>query len=353
MIEFFKRFSISIFLGANICTILLMWLCVALTFVSPDVFPRLSLLTLAFPVFLLVDILFIIFWLLFKARLVWIPIAGALLIGGYILDYSPLNIGNNNGEASDSSITIISYNVNYLRTKEQQTELIQFINTTDADIVCVQELDKNFLNYYNKWIDSAAYHTLKAGNVAILSRFPILSDTIHIDFPTRTNHCFACWIDCFGDSILVINGHLESNHLSREEKDEYTNTIIDPNREAIKSSSKMLLDKLSEAAAYRGIQADSVYAVVKRNAGHPAIVCGDFNDTPISYAYQRINRHLTSAYREAGFGPGFTYTRRSFPVRIDHLLYSDDWNCVSCRIDKSVSASDHYPLIVRLTKKIR
>ena len=70
-----KRISVSLFLGANLCTIVLMWLCVALTFVSPDIIPRLSLLTLAFPVFLAVDLLFVIFWLLFKARLVWVPIA--------------------------------------------------------------------------------------------------------------------------------------------------------------------------------------------------------------------------------------------------------------------------------------
>ena len=163
----------------------------------------------------------------------------------------------------------------------------------------------------------------------------------------------ACWIDCNGDSLFIVNNHLESNHLSPEEKDEYTNTIIDPNRESIRNSSQMLMGKLSEAAAYHGAQADSICADIKRNADYPTIVCGDLNDTPISYVYQRFAHHLTSAYREAGNGPGFTYSRRSFPVRIDHLFYSDDWNCTSCRIDRAVSSSDHYPLIVRLSKKER
>ncbi len=346
----FKRISVGLFLGINLFTILLLWLCGGLTFVSPDMLPRLSLLTLLFPGFLFVDFLFIVFWLLFRARLVWVPIAGALLVGGYILDYCPLNFADNdNGE--DSILTIISYNVGYMNTDEQREELFQFINTTNADIVCLQEASGSVINKYKKWLNSISYNVLRSGSIATFSRLPFLSDTIHIDYPTRKNHSMACWINFHGDSLLVINNHLESNGLSQEEKDDYTHTIIEPNREAIKSNSKMLLSKLSEAAAYRGAQADSIRALVERNTGKPIIVCGDLNETPISYTYQRLARCLNSAYRQRGKGPGFSYSRRSFPVRIDHLFYSDDWSCTSCSIDRTISASDHYPLIVRLSKK--
>lgn len=352
MKELFKRFSISLFLGANLCTILLLWLCVALTYISPDLMPRLSVLTLAFPVFLAVDLLFIIFWLLFHARLVWVPILGALLIGGYVLDYCPLHFGESS-EDSDTTLTIISYNVGTLSTNEQKEEFIRFINIADADIVCLQELSKSFITSHQQWLDSLGYDYLQTSTIVVFSRLPFLSDTIHIDYPTRNNHSMACWIDCRGDSLLVINNHLESNKLSTEEKDGYTNAIIEPNREAIKNSSHQLMGKLSKAAAYRGIQADSIRALAERNADHPVIVCGDFNETPISYTYQRLARRLSSAYREAGFGPGFTYSRRSFPVRIDHLFFSKDWTCSSCSINRTVLASDHYPLIVRLSKKER
>lgn len=353
MKELFKRFSVSLFLGANLCTILLLWLCVALTFISPELIPRLSLLTLAFPVFLCVDVLFVVFWLLFHARLVWVPIVGALLVSGYILDYCPLHFsGNNNKEDSDSTITIISFNVGHMTNDEQRAELIRFINTTDADIVCLQELSKKFLSDHKEWIDSTSYHTLQSSNEAILSRFPFLSDTIHIDYPTRSNHSIACWINCYGDSLLLVNNHLESNHLSPEEKDDYTHAIKEPDREAIKNSSHLLMGKLSEAAAYRGAQTDSICSFIDRYAGYATIVCGDLNETPVSYTYQRLANRLTSAYRQAGNGPGFTYSRRSFPVRIDHLFFSSHWTCTSCCIDRTVSSSDHYPIIVRLSKKV-
>lgn len=353
MITLFKRFSISIFLGANLCTILLLWLCVGLTFISPSLIPRLSILTLAFPIFLFVDVLFIVFWLLFHARLVWVPILGALVVGGYILDYCPLHFGTNNYDeegASDSTITVISYNVGYITTDEQRSELLRFLKTTDADIVCLQEISNSFFTDRKDWLDSISYRHLQSGTEAILSRLPLLSDTLHIEYPTRSNHSIACWIDCDGDSLLLVNNHLESNQLSTEEKEEYTNAIIDPHRQTIKSSSRKLMSKLSEAAAYRGAQTDSICSLIKCNADHAAIVCGDLNETPISYTYQRLADCLTSAYREAGNGPGFTYSQRSFPVRIDHIFFSSHWTCESCCINRTISSSDHYPLIVRLRK---
>lgn len=353
MKKFFKRFSISIFLGANLCTILLMWLCVALTFVSPSLFPRFSLLTLAFPVFLFVDVLFIVFWLLFHVRLIWVPIVGALVVGGYVLDYCPLRLNSNDHEGGDSIMTVISYNIGQVKNEEQRAELVRFLNVSDADIVCLQEAGSNFLSNHKAWLDSTSYHILQSGGMVFLSRFTILSDTIHIEFPTRSNHSLACWVDCFGDSLLLVNNHLESNHLSPEEKDDYAHAIKEPGREAIKNSSHQLMGKLSEAAAYRGVQTDTVCSFIDRYAGHSIIVCGDLNETPISYTYQQLASRFTSAYRQAGTGPGFTYTRRSFPVRIDHLFFSDHWTCTSCRIDRSISASDHYPVIVRLRRKVR
>ena len=350
-----KRLSISLFLGANLCTILLLWLCVALTFVSPDVMPRLSLITLAFPIFLVVDILFIFFWLLFHARLVWVPIVGALLIGGYILDYCPIHFSNNNNnnKLADTTITVVTFNVSYIESdEEKQNELIRFLNTANADIVCLQELNKSFFKDHKAWLGTTAYHTLQSINVAILSRHPFLSEALNIDYPTRSNHSIACWIDYQGDSLLLVNNHLESTHLSPAEKDDYANAIIEPGRQAIENSSRMLLGKLSEAAAYRGAQADSICALIDHNASHPVIICGDFNDTPISYTYQKLAHRLTSAYREKGMGPGFSFSQRFFPVRIDHIFHSSNWACQSCCIDKSISTSDHYPLVARLSKKV-
>ena len=265
-----KRLAISIILGANLCTILLLWLSVALTYISPEHLPRLSLLTLAFPVFLAANILFLLFWLLFKARLTWVPIAGMLLVGGHILDYTPLNLqSNSNNPAADTTLTIITYNANYPKSKEESTQtLLQHLKTTNADIVCIQEISRQFFNRNRKWLDSTDYQVRQDHSIAILSKHPFLSDAIHIDYPTRKNHSVACWINYYGDSLLVINNHLESNHLSNKDKDEYTHTIIDPNQQAIKNSTHILIDKLSKAANYRGAQTDSICSIIDHNLNH-------------------------------------------------------------------------------------
>ena len=101
------RLLTGIFLGANICTILLMWLAVLSTFVSPATHPTLSLLGLFFPVFVAMDIAFFFFWLIFRFTLVWVPLTGLLVIAGYAMDYCPVNT---RVYPSDSAICVVMRN---------------------------------------------------------------------------------------------------------------------------------------------------------------------------------------------------------------------------------------------------
>jgi endonuclease/exonuclease/phosphatase family metal-dependent hydrolase len=57
------------------------------------------------------------------------------------------------------------------------------------------------------------------------------------------------------------------------------------------------------------------------------MVCGDFNDVPLSYSYQTISRNLLDAFREAGTGIERTY-KGPFPsFRIDYILFSKKLAC--------------------------
>ena len=47
---------------------------------------------------------------------------------------------------------------------------------------------------------------------------------------------------------------------------------------------------------------------------------------------------------EAGWGPGFSYNRNFLYFRIDHLFVNKGFKVLKCRVDNSISASDHYPL---------
>ena len=73
------------------------------------------------------------------------------------------------------------------------------------------------------------------------------------------------------------------------------------------------------------------------------LVCGDFNDTPISYTHRTIQGPLQDAYAASGCGVGVTYNENFFWFRIDDILHSANMKPINCTVDK-VRYSDHYPL---------
>lgn len=348
----FVRLLTGIFLGANICTILLMWLAVLSTFIPPASHPTLSLLGLCFPIFVAVDIAFFFFWLIFRFTLVWVPLAGLLVIAGYAMDYCPVNT---RVYPSDSAICVVTYNMGGAKDEESRLEVIRYLRQKSADIVCLQEVWGNLMERpeFTQMADSMGYHLVKGHGNCILSRFPVLGDTLHIGYPTRNNSSMACWIYCQADSLLLVSNHLESNALSDSDKTEYKNMILDPEQERVEQGSKLLLRKLRDAARYRGAQTDTLCALIDRNEGKSILMCGDYNDTPVSYTYQRLAGRLDCAYRKAGRGVGFTYSHGGIYVRIDHVFTSSDWQCLKCYTDEDITASDHLPVVAYLQKKDR
>jgi len=346
----FVRVLIGIFLGANVCTILLMWLAVISTYVSPSSHPTLSLFGLFFPIFVAVDIAFVFFWLIFRFYLVWVPLVGLMVVASYTLDYCPVNTKE---YLSDSAICVITYNLGGAKEEENRQEIVNYLREKSPDIVCFQEIFGSLVNMpdFLHFVDSMGYHFVKGKGKYILTRFPILGDTLHIDYPTRNNSSMACWIHCQGDSLLLVSNHLESNALSDSDKTEYRNMILDPEQQRVEQGSRILLHKLRDAAHYRGAQTDTLCALVDRNLGKSILVCGDFNDTPISYTYQRLADRLDCVFRKIGRGVGFTYSQNGIYVRIDHIFASSDWQCIKCYVDYSIKASDHFPVVAYLQKK--
>ena len=41
-----------------------------------------------------------------------------------------------------------------------------------------------------------------------------------------------------------------------------------------------------------------------KSCPYPIIICGDFNDTPVSYAYQQLGDNMIDAFLESGNGIG-------------------------------------------------
>jgi endonuclease/exonuclease/phosphatase family metal-dependent hydrolase len=82
---------------------------------------------------------------------------------------------------------------------------------------------------------------------------------------------------------------------------------------------------------------------------YPTIVCGDFNDTPMSYAYNQFNRSLMDAFRNCSSGIGSTYVGKVPAGRIDYIFHTNDLNSSHFVIQEE-AYSDHRAISCKIFK---
>lgn len=345
---------VSLLAGANVTTILLMLATCLSTWISPAAFPRLSLAGLAFPVFLAINLCFIIAWLLVSWRGVWLPIVGMLLCGGYIWDYCPVNFE----EKTDKGYLVLSFNVaNYVSDSINNidgNQSVEYIVASGADVICLQEsaYGKHHTDL-TKQLKARGYDVRGRSGMSIFSKWPFVGDIVYSTSQEYGNGSLACLINIDGDTTLVVNNHLQSNAISPQEKKDYISAISSINKDKMESSGRILLSRIAIAAEKRAEQTDTLCNLVERNQHRSIIVAGDMNDTPISYTYRRLTKHLKSAYRESGSGLGFSFVTKGFPVRIDHIFVSENLNTLFTYIDKEINSSDHLPILTRVSKSAK
>ena len=149
-----------------------------------------------------------------------------------------------------------------------------------------------------------------------------------------------------GEETLIINVHLESFHLRRTDGEDYLRLVSQGQALRLKDA---LSSKLAPTFRAHGVQANIIHQLIQSYGTERVIVCGDFNDTPLSYTRRKIADGLKDAFVERGNGFGFTFKTRPFIVRIDHILYGSAFRAISCEVDKTASESDHHPIKAVLT----
>jgi len=350
-----KKLTIQMLVGANVATIVLMLLTGYSDRLYPVDHPVLSTLGMVFPFFLLVNVGFLLFWLLFKWTKAWVPVVGFCLAYVPIRIYMPIH---GLSEQPEDAIKLVSYNVcafSYDGGKNNRFEdVCEYLREQKPDIVCLQEDVETWRhNEFSSFEKTLAYndtvelhHSAKARNcLGIHTRFPILRRE-RIPYESACNGSAAWWLKVGKDTVIVINNHFESCHLNKADRRQYQQILKgEMGRDSVRSESRTLLVKLAESNAKRAPQIDRVCQYVKDHPGYPVIVCGDFNDNPISYSRHAMSQLLTDCYVESGRGIGLSYNQNGFFFRIDHLFCSENIQPYNCRIDDKIDASDHYPLV--------
>lgn len=352
-------------LVVNLAVALVLIGCAYSPLLPPATLPLLSLAGLAFPFALAGNILFIIAWLLVRRRYAWLSVIACFLCMPQIRAFVPFNVDHQ--KAPSDAIKLVSYNILSTNltpsTANRDNPLITYLEECGADIICLQEFPFASLNssakakklladYPYKSYDVSKDGEMAANFLCCLSKYPILS-VEKLDFGSSTsNGCTKYRILHDTDTIVVYNCHLQSNQLDSNDKSAYEQLLAKPQKDNIKTDeTKTLVKKLRDASVKRAEQADIILADVCQETSPYIIVCGDYNDSPISYTRRQLTAKLDDAFIGSGNGPGISYNRNKMYYRIDHILHSSAFESYACKVDHTVKISDHYPISCYLEKR--
>ena len=371
-----KKWLCRILAAINVIVVALMIITGYSGYVSPVDHATIAASGLVFPLVLAADVVFIFIWLVLHWRYVLIPVLGIIVCYAPVRTYIPVNVVS---EPPEGAIKVLTFNVHLFEGwryhSRRDNPTVNYLLETDADIICLQEAGLSEVRNVkvDKLMAKGGYpymaRTMNQSNgIALYSKWPILS-TERIPYPSAGNVSDASRVLINGDTVLVVNNHLETYGLSTEDKVEFgemvsgkdlLNSTADETdkgqgdakkKKKGKKRSTTFLAMVERANRKRAPQADAVAAYIRGSGAKSVIVCGDFNDHPLSYAHHTIGKGLTDCFVAGGNGPGYTYDHNRMYVRIDHIFCSKDWRCYSCYVDHNVKVSDHYPVICTLKKR--
>ena len=332
----------------NILLIIITFIAYLLPFLSPKLFPILSVLTLVMPLFFILNGLFFIYWLFqFKKRMI---LSGIVLLIGITFINKFYKFSAKVYPEDEKDFVVMSYNVRlfnlfkWIDKDDVAGAVLEFINEKNPDILCIQEFSSSatidLKVYRHKYILMAG-NQIKTGQ-AIFSKFPII-DQGHIVFPNSNNNVIYADIKKGKDIIRVYNMHLQSIKISPDVDE------INDNIEVInKSKSQMLYRRISKAFTQQQQQAE-IFKAHESRCEYPVIICGDMNNSAYSYVYRNIKGKLQDCFEEAGKGFGQTYQFKYYPTRIDYIFADEKMTVKEFQSFPEMKDSDHYPIMTKLS----
>ncbi len=336
-----------------VATILL--LCAYLArWVDPNTVWLFAFAGMAAPILYVVNFVLALYWVLRWRWFALLPgVALVLGIGWVSLFFKP--VFGRHHTPPDKATTVMTYNVagfvNNGRTSTLDSIAAQ-ITRERPDLLCIQEF-QCVNDLHKARIDSLmgmqhSVHSFSIANtsggglgLAIYSRWRIL-DSGTVAFEHTANS--AMWADVVAgnDTLRIFNCHLQSTSVSKSDV-EYVEDIV--NDESV-SRTRNIASKLRRGFRIRATQVDTLAPLI-RQSPHKVIVCGDFNDTPMSYAYAQVRGRLADAFVESGHGAPNTYNGLFNLLRIDYILHSRKLRTVSYTTLPS-DYSDHKPVVAGL-----
>ena len=337
--------------------------CILISYLAPFSDPQylwpIAFFGLAYPPFLLVNVLFMIYWCFRFKRYILISAISIAIGWSALLN----NIGFHNTtpdvpKAAESQIRLMAYNVHsFLSPQDEKIstrhEILQVIKDQQPDILTIEEYHtrnkgrsavgdslKKILNTNYLYYECFNGTPQDGGGLAIISKYPITNTGVIklTDDDTDTKSIFA---DVFvnGKTLRIYCVHLQSFRLNGQD-----HSYVDSaqNGKTSFSGSKRIGGKLKTGFVLRSNQVK----MLKQHMAlcqYPYLVAGDFNDTPSSYAVNQMAKGLKNAFREKARGMGRTYNGDIPNYQIDYIMASPAFDIVNYTVIEK-KPSDHYPI---------
>lgn len=343
----------KIFLGFNIVAAISLIMAYYAPAIDPNDFWIFSFFGLMYPISLFLNVCFIIFWAFRELKFCLLSILAIGLGWGNVGKYLAYNTDKVTSRQHD--LSIISFNIGNAieaydkKSDAKETKLAKMNHFLerfkDEDIICLQEvgmyaediIKKNFKNYNIHKYDKGA---------VIISRHKIINKG-QIDFGTKTNSCLWSDIVVDLDTFRVYSIHLQSNKISKDAKDMIENGSL--KEEKTWQDVKGIFKKYRYYHKTRAFQSKTVKEHADQSP-YPLILCGDFNDVPLSYTYAHLSRGLNDGYVMKGNGIGSTFNGNIPFLRIDYILLDKSIHISNFNTIRE-NYSDHYPVAALVSLK--
>ena len=263
---------------------------------------------------------------------------------------------------NENGIKVMSYNVHGFRHIDGVTDkenfalqVMNLVREKSPDIVCCQEFSifkskltrPQCIERFAKSIELPyIYYNRKsnyAGNV-IFSKFPLTKVSEDTGFGKENTYGVMVEVDA-GEKghFYLANVHLLSYTITDNEIDVLTSSSEMPNK--IDTIGKSVLHKLSYAFQRRSKEMKEVLEGMPV-VDEPVLVCGDFNEPPLSYNYHQMQKAgFIDTFTKVGRGIKPTYAGKLPLLRIDYIWANDKVTLYNFERFR-VKASDHYPIML-------
>jgi len=331
-----KFFSKLIFIVNSLAAVLLL-ISYLLPYVPPKSFATLSVLSLGVPLLILLNILFLVYWLVRLKRQMLLSLV--VLVLGWSYLGSMYKFSSSTQLDDPNNVSIMSFNVrlfnrfDWLPIKNVKEKIIKLIKTEQPDIICLQEYRQRnpitLEGYYN--FNALPEDPNVKGGQAIFSKYPIVNSG-SLEFPNTYNNAIFVDIVKQRDTIRVYTLHLESSKINTDVE----NLKKEPSSQLFKQVGRTFKAQQSQVELLLKHKSQSPYKT---------IITGDFNNTAYSYIYKEIlGEDLRDTFEEAGHGFGRTFDFKFFPLRIDFILADKHFPVNGFKTYSDIKLSDHYPI---------